>query len=104
MERRTINPWNWRDRVGYVQANEISGYSRVLLCAGQTATDSEGNPMHVYDMRAQINLALDNVETVLEHAGLDLSNVMRSNLYSTDVVDGPCEGCWRAGGSAGRDR
>ena len=85
MERRTINPWNWQDRVGYVQANEISEYGRILLCAGQTATDSEGSPMHVEDMRAQISLALDNVETVLEHAGLDLSNVMRLNLYSTDV-------------------
>ena len=36
-------------------------------------------------MRAQIGLALDNLETVLDHAGLDLSNVMRLNLYTTDV-------------------
>lgn len=85
MERRIINPWEWQDQIGYVQANEISGHSRLLMCAGQTATDSEGNPMYAEDMEAQISLALGNVETILEHAGLELSNVMRLNLYTTDV-------------------
>ena len=85
MKRKIINPWKWQDQIGYVQANEISGYERVLMCAGQTATDAEGNPMHVEDMRAQITLALDNLETILEQAGLDLSNVMRLNYYTTDV-------------------
>lgn len=85
MERKIINPWEWQDQLGYVQANEISGYQRVLMCAGQTATDAEGKPMHAEDMRAQITLALDNLETVLEQAGLNLSNVMRLNYYTTDV-------------------
>ena len=85
MERKIINPWKWQDQIGYVQANEISEYQRVLLCAGQTSTDAEGMPLHIDDMRAQIGLALDNLETILDHAGLNLSNVMRLNLYTTDV-------------------
>jgi enamine deaminase RidA (YjgF/YER057c/UK114 family) len=36
-------------------------------------------------MAAQIRLAVDNVETVLRHAGLELSNVVRLNYYTTDV-------------------
>ena len=85
MERKIINPWTWQDRLGFVQANEISGQQRVLLCAGQTSMDAEGNPVHADDMRAQITLVLDNLETVLKQSGLSLSSVMRLNYYTTDV-------------------
>ena len=36
-------------------------------------------------MAAQWNKALDNLETVLKQAGMDLSNVVRLNYYTTDV-------------------
>ncbi len=85
MDRKIINPWTWQDRLGFVQANEISGYQRVLLCAGQTSMDAEGTPIHAEDMRAQIIFVMDNLETVLEQSGLNLSNVMRLNYYTTDV-------------------
>ena len=85
MERRIINPWTWQDNLGFVQANELTGAQRVLLCAGQTAMDDDGRPAHVGDMAGQIGMALDNLETVLKQAGLDLSNVMRLNYYTVDI-------------------
>jgi len=85
MERRIINPWGWQDQFGFVQAHEVSGAGRVLLCAGQTSTDAEGRPAHPGDMRAQVALALDNLETVLREAGLTLADVVRLNYYTTDV-------------------
>ena len=85
MERRVINPWTWQDNFGFVQANEITGFQRALLCSGQTSVDADGHPMHVGDMGAQISLVLDNLETVLRHAGLSMSDVMRLNYYTTDV-------------------
>ena len=36
-------------------------------------------------MRAQIQLALDNLETVIKKAGMDLSNVTKLGIYATDV-------------------
>lgn len=36
-------------------------------------------------MRAQIALALDNLEAVLAGAGMDLSNVVKLGVYATDV-------------------
>lgn len=36
-------------------------------------------------MTAQINKATDNLEAVLEKAGMSLSNVVRLNVYTTDV-------------------
>lgn len=85
MERRVINPWTWQDAFGFVQATEVQGAQRILFCAGQTSNDAEGRPMHAGDMRAQINLALDNLETVLREAGFSLGDVVRLNMYTTDV-------------------
>ena len=31
MESRVINPWTWQDRLGYVQAHEVSGTARTPI-------------------------------------------------------------------------
>lgn len=85
MDRRIINPWTWQDNFGFVQAHEVTGAQRVLYCAGQASTDGDGRPVHPEDMAGQLRQSLDNLETVLREAGLDLSNVVRLNLYTTDV-------------------
>ena len=85
MERKVINPWTWQDQYGFVQALEVSGAQRVLYCAGQTSVNSEGTPVHAGNLRAQLSLALDNLETVLRQAGFALGDVVRLNFYTTDV-------------------
>lgn len=85
MEQRKVNPWTWQDKFGFSQAIEFSGHSRVLVCAGQTSVDDNGTPVNDGDMTAQINKAMDNLEAVLEKAGMSLSNVVRLNVYTTDV-------------------
>jgi enamine deaminase RidA (YjgF/YER057c/UK114 family) len=85
MERRAINPWTWQDNFGFVQANEVTGGNRILLCAGQTSVDESGTPVHEGDMVAQAGMALDNLEAVLKGAGMTLANVVRLNYYTTDV-------------------
>ena len=92
-DRRVINPWTWQDQFNFVQANEVSDVQRTLFCAGQTSVDDEGSPMHPEDMRGQISQALNNIETVLENAGFELSDVVRLNYYTTDV-DGFFEAFW----------
>lgn len=85
MKRTAVNPWNWSLKLGYNQAEMIEGATRQLVCAGQTAVDGEGKPQHPGDMRAQMNLALDNLEAVLQQAGIDLGHVIRLGVYATDV-------------------
>jgi enamine deaminase RidA (YjgF/YER057c/UK114 family) len=85
VERRIVNPWTWQDALGYVQANELRGLQRVLVCAGQTSVDAEGTPVHPGDMAAQLGQALDNLETVLRQADFALADVVRLNVYTTDV-------------------
>ena len=85
VENRKINPWKWQDDFGFSQAIETTGHKRVLRCAGQTSTNADGEPMHAGDMAAQVTLAVDNLETVLMAADMTLSNVVRLNIYTTDV-------------------
>ena len=85
MDRKYINPWKWQDEFGFSQAVEISGHSRVIRCAGQTAVNENAEPQHEGDMAAQIGLALDNLEAVLRGADMTLTDVVRLNLYTTDM-------------------
>jgi len=85
MERRIINPWTWQDAFGFVQANEIKGGERTLVCAGQTSTDENGQLIHAGDMAAQITQALANLGKVLNEGGFELSDVVRLNYYTTDI-------------------
>ncbi len=85
MKRTAVNPWDWSIKLGYNQAEIIDGVSRQVICAGQTAVDGDGNPQHPGDMRAQINLALDNMEAVLSAADMNLSDVIKLGIYATDV-------------------
>jgi enamine deaminase RidA (YjgF/YER057c/UK114 family) len=85
MEQRKVNPWTWQDQYGFSQAIEVTGAGRVLYCAGQTSSGPDGETLHGDDMGAQCRQALDNLETVLEHAGMTLANVVRLDYYVTDV-------------------
>lgn len=85
MERTAVNPWDWSIKLGYNQAEVIEGARRQVICAGQTAVDGLGNPQHPGDMRGQIRLALDNLEAVLDGAGMNLGHVVRLGIYATDV-------------------
>ena len=85
MERTAVNPWDWSVKLGYNQAEVIEGATRHLTCAGQTSVDATGAPQHAGDMRAQIALALDNLEAVLADAGMTLGDVTKLGVYATDV-------------------
>ncbi|GAA2287723.1 RidA family protein [Actinomadura luteofluorescens] len=85
MERTTVNPWTWSADLGYNQGEVVSGHARTLYCSGQTAMSPDGKPQHDGDMAAQLALSLDNLEAVLAEAGMSLANLVRLNVYTTDV-------------------
>ncbi|MFB9320909.1 RidA family protein [Cryptosporangium minutisporangium] len=85
MDRSAVNPWTWSVQLGYNQGEVVSGHTRTLYCSGQTAMSDDGKPQHADDMAAQLALSLDNVEAVLGEAGMSLANLVRLNVYTTDV-------------------
>jgi enamine deaminase RidA (YjgF/YER057c/UK114 family) len=85
MERTAVNPWKWSLDYGFNQAEIIENPRRQLICAGQASVDADGQPQHPGDMRAQVGLAMDNVEAVLAGAEMTLADVVRFTIYTTDV-------------------
>lgn len=85
IERTVINPVTWSVAMGFNQGEIVSGPARTLYCSGQTAMSSDGQPQHDGDMAAQVALSLDNLEGVLGEAGMSLANLVRLNVYTTDV-------------------
>ncbi len=85
MERRAVNPWNWQAQFGFVQANEVRAAQRILIISGQTAIDGNGHPVVAADMAGQTRVALDNLETVLEEAGMGFQNLVRLTFYTVDM-------------------
>lgn len=85
IERTAVNPVTWSVEMGFNQGEVVSGHTRTLYCSGQTAMGGDGTPLHEGDMAAQVALSLDNLEAVLGEAGMSLANVVRLNVYTTDV-------------------
>ena len=87
MERTAVNPVPWSLEMGFNQGEIVSGHSRTLYCSGQAAMSGDGKPQHDGDMAAQLTLSIDNLEAVLGEAGMSLANLVRLNVYTTDVDD-----------------
>ncbi len=85
VERTVVNPWQWSVGMGFNQGELVSGHSRTLYCAGQAAMDADGKAQHAGDMAAQLALTIDNLEAVLAEAGMTLANLVRLNVYATDI-------------------
>jgi len=85
MERTSINPVSWALKLGFDQGHLIKGHQRVLFCSGQDAVDANGSPQHPGDMGAQLEHALDNLQAVVAAAGMTLANIVRLNVYTTDM-------------------
>ena len=84
-QRTSINPHSWTVALGFDQAQLIEGHQRLLVCSGQDAVDADGKPQHPGDMAAQLELALDNLEAIVAAGDMTLANVVRLNVYTTDV-------------------
>ncbi|MFD5842962.1 RidA family protein [Streptomyces chartreusis] len=85
MERTAVNPVTWSADLGFNQGELVSGHTRTLYVSGQTAMSPDGKPQHDGDIAAQLALSIDNLEAVLDEAGMSLADLVRLNVYTTDV-------------------
>jgi len=82
MEKRIINPWTWQEQLSYVQAVEVKNVESTLYISGQAAVHADGKSSDA-DMRTQLGLAIENLETVISEASYECSNIVKMTIYTT---------------------
>ncbi len=85
MQKREINPTEWLQAFNINHAIEVAGAQRVLYLSGQTSNAADGTPKHAGDLVAQFKLAWSNLKAALTMADMGPSNIVRLNIYTTDV-------------------
>ena len=91
MERTAVNPTDWGLGFFMNQGEVTEGATRHLRCSGQVALvpDAEAElglgVAHVGDIAGQISASLASIDELLAGAGMDRSNIVFLNFFTTDI-------------------
>ena len=77
-----VNPAGMTQPTTY---SHLVKYDKLMFIAGQIAIDGDGNPVGEGDMAAQFRQVLENLKTILASEGADFSNIVKINIFTTDV-------------------
>ena len=59
----------------------------LLYCSGQTPIDPATNQLVAGDVEAQTHRVFDNLQAIVEDAGLSMDDVIKCNVYLTDMAN-----------------
>jgi reactive intermediate/imine deaminase len=86
MPRKVLRPpsLSFQPRPAYPYSPGAQG-GRLVCTAGQVAWNNQGKLVGVGDVGAQTEQTLRNVEAVVKEAGGNLSDVLKCNVYLSDM-------------------
>jgi 2-iminobutanoate/2-iminopropanoate deaminase len=79
-----VNPEGMTQPTAYTH---LVKFDKLLFIAGQVALDVDGNVIGAGDMKAQVRQVLENLKTILASEGADFSNIVKTNIYTTDIEE-----------------
>ena len=82
---KRANPPALSTPTGYTHVVEVTGPAKTVYVAGQIALDKSGNLVGGSDMKAQAEQVFKNLEAALAAAGATFKNVVKMNMYTTDI-------------------
>jgi 2-iminobutanoate/2-iminopropanoate deaminase len=86
-----INPPNFTKTVGaYSQGLKVDIGDKVMVfVSGQLAMDSDGKPVAPDDISVQTRYIFENIKTILANAGASLEDVVKVQIFLTDISKFP---------------
>lgn len=86
-----INPPNFTKTVGaYSQGLKVDiGDKTMVFVSGQLAMDADGNPVAPDEIAAQTRYVFENIKTILMNAGASLEDVVKVQIFLTDISKFP---------------
>ena len=83
-----VNPAGMKPMGAYSQAIKIDlGMNKsLILVAGQIAVDADGKAAAPNDIETQTRIVFDNINTVLKEAGATLNDVVKAQIFLTDMA------------------
>ncbi|HKY54580.1 MAG TPA: RidA family protein [Anaerolineales bacterium] len=86
-----INPLNFTKTVGaYSQGMKVEmGEQAMVFVSGQLAMDADGNPIAPNDISAQTRYVFENIKMILGNAGAVLEDVVKVQIFLTDISKFP---------------
>ena len=85
MAKTTLNPEALPVPRGSYSLINIAQPGRMVLIAGQTASDHEGKVVGAGDARTQTRFILEKIQRAVEAAGGTINDVVALNVFTTDV-------------------
>ena len=83
-EIQRVNPDGMTQPTAYTH---LVKFDKLLFIAGQVALDADGNVIGAGDMKAQVRQVLENLQTILASEGADFSNIVKTNIFTTDIEE-----------------
>lgn len=74
----------WGETIGYSRAMRAGD---LVFVSGTTASGLGGTPLHPGDAAKQAEVVLQRIEAALLELGSDLSEVVETRIYLTDIAD-----------------
>lgn len=83
MEKKIINTSNAPEPIG--PYNQAVLFGNIIFISGQIPLDPKTGNMQQDDITAETNMVMQNLKAILNEAGMDFSNVLKTTIFMTDL-------------------
>jgi len=88
-KKEAVFPGEQKDWTASYSPAVLASPRRMLFISGQVAFDDEGNVVGKGDIVAQARKIFESLRAILNKAGGDLKDIVKTNYYITDVSQFP---------------
>jgi enamine deaminase RidA (YjgF/YER057c/UK114 family) len=85
LNKQQVNPTTWQEKFGFSQGWRVDDPTTLLFVAGQVPLDEEGEVVGKGDFEAQTRQVFENMDRVLEQAGMTFDNLVQVAVFMTDM-------------------